>query len=90
MYGQNRKTHSGGRSEFARLARRTPAIDRSFSVFLAKAYKYKEISDYGVGHGAVVSMAEADDAVRNAVRFIDCMTTLLAEHPQKDVRQRPD
>ena len=79
--GKIAKTHSGVRSEFARLARVTPEIDKAFSIFLAKAYKYKEIAEYGVGHGAVVTMAEADDPIRNAARLIDCITTLLAEGP---------
>ena len=78
--GKIAKTHSGLRSEFARLAREVPEIDRSFSVFLAQAYKYKEISDYGVGPGAVITMAEADDAVTNAARLIDCIATLLAKN----------
>ena len=84
--GKIAKTHSGLRSEFARLAKETPGIDKAFSIFLAKAYKYKEVSDYGVGHGAVVTMAEADDAVANAARLIHCMATLLAECPPQDMR----
>jgi uncharacterized protein (UPF0332 family) len=77
--GKIAKTHSGLRAEFARLARNEPGIDKAFSVFLAKAYKYKEIADYGVAHGAVVTMTEADDAVAHAARFIDCITTMIAE-----------
>jgi uncharacterized protein (UPF0332 family) len=37
--GKIAKTHSGVRSEFARLARKMPEIDRAYSIFLAKAYK---------------------------------------------------
>jgi uncharacterized protein (UPF0332 family) len=84
--GKIAKTHSGLRSEFARLAKETPELDKAFSIFLAKAYKYKEISDYGVGHDAVITMAEADDAVKDAARFIDCITTLLAERPPQDMQ----
>jgi uncharacterized protein (UPF0332 family) len=36
--GKIAKTHSGVRSEFARLARGMPEIDKAFSIFLAKAY----------------------------------------------------
>jgi uncharacterized protein (UPF0332 family) len=79
--GRIARTHSRVRAEFARLARDTPAISKDFPTFLAQAYKYKEISDYGVGLGAVVTLPEADDGVKNAARFIDCITTLLAEHP---------
>ena len=83
--GKIAKTHSGVRSEFARVARVTPEIDKAFSIFLAKAYMYKEIADYGVGHGAVVTTAEADDAISDAARLIDCITTLLAEGRPQDL-----
>jgi uncharacterized protein (UPF0332 family) len=76
--GKIAKTHSGVRSEFARLAKDTPDIDKTFPTFLAQAYLYKEIGDYGVGHGADVTMAEANDAIATAGRFIDCMSDLLA------------
>lgn len=79
--GKIARTHSGVRAEFARLALDTPTISKDFPAFLAQAYKYKEISDYGVGLGAVVTPPEADEAVKNAARFIDCITTLLAERP---------
>jgi uncharacterized protein (UPF0332 family) len=84
--GKIAKTHSGLRSEFARLARGEPQIDRAFLSFLANAYQLKEISDYGIGPRAIITMAEADDAVKNAARFIDCITTLLAEPPPYDMR----
>jgi uncharacterized protein (UPF0332 family) len=77
--GKTAKTHSGVRSEFARLAREPPEIDKALPMFLAKAYRYKEIADYGVVHGAVVTKAEADDAVENAAHFIEYITTLLTE-----------
>lgn len=41
--GKTAKTHSGLRTEFARLAKGAPEIDKAFSVFLAQACKYKEI-----------------------------------------------
>lgn len=67
------------RAEFARLAKNTPEIDKSFSKFLAKAYTYKEISDYGARPGAAVAIADANDAIANATRFVDCIAALLAE-----------
>lgn len=76
--GKIAKTHSGVRSEFARLAKDTPDIGKSFPAFLALAYKYKEIGDYGVGHGANVTMTEANDAIATAGRFIECVAMLLA------------
>lgn len=72
--GKIAKSHSGVRSEFARLAKDTPEIGKSFPRFLAQAYKYKEIGDYGVGHGATVTMAEANAAIEMAARFIEWVT----------------
>jgi hypothetical protein len=46
---------------------------------LAKAYICKEISDYGARPGANVVMADANDAIENAKRFVDCIAALLAE-----------
>ncbi len=42
------KSHSGLRAAFARLAKDDPRIDRTFTRFLARAYKSKEITDYGI------------------------------------------
>lgn len=76
--GKVAKTHSGVRSEFARLAKDATDLDQALPKFLAQAYKYKEISDYGVGHGAVVTIAEAQDAIINAERFIAAVTVVLS------------
>src|SRR4029077_2162513 len=46
--GKVAKTHSGVRSEFARLTKQSPEIGKTFAAFLAEAYKFKEISDYSV------------------------------------------
>ncbi|WP_292534356.1 HEPN domain-containing protein [Methylocystis sp.] len=75
--GKIAKTHSGVRAEFTRLAKETPEIDKSFPKFLAKAYLYKEISDYGVGPGADVTIADATDAIANATHFVDSIAALL-------------
>ena len=63
--------------EFARLAKDTPGIDVKFTIFLAKAYMYKEIGDYGVGLDAGVSLDAANDAIVMAEQFIECVTTSL-------------
>jgi len=72
------KTHSGVRSEFARLTKEDPEIDRTFPAFLAQAYNLKSIADYGVGIDAHVSPAEADEAIKEAARFVDLIAGLLA------------
>ncbi len=84
--GKVAKTHSGVRSEFARLLKDTPAAKRALLKFLAQAYKYKEISDYGIGHGAVITDAEANDAIDDAARFIERVTAFLTGEPSKDTR----
>jgi uncharacterized protein (UPF0332 family) len=74
---QDRQKPLGVRSEFGRLAKDTPALDKTFSTFLAKAYSYKEIGDYRVDQGAIVTDAEAEDAIEAATRFIERVTRLL-------------
>ena len=44
--GKAAKTHSGVRSEFARLAKDEPRIERAFPTFLARAYAFKETADW--------------------------------------------
>jgi uncharacterized protein (UPF0332 family) len=68
--GKIAKTHSGVRSAFARLAKETTGDGPAFSTFLANAYVYKDIADYGVGGGAELTIAEANDAIAMAERFI--------------------
>lgn len=68
--GKIAKTHAGVRAEFARLTKTGPEEARALPTFLAKAYAYKGISDYGVGRDAVITMAQAQEALENAARFI--------------------
>jgi uncharacterized protein (UPF0332 family) len=73
------KTHRGLRSEFGRLARNDPRIAREFLTFLAEAYEYKSIADYGVGSASPSITAEdAQSAIATAARFIECIAELLA------------
>jgi uncharacterized protein (UPF0332 family) len=51
--GKVATTHRGVRSEFGRLARRNPGIDRELTRFLATAYQLKVTADYGIGPTAV-------------------------------------
>ena len=77
--GKVAKTHSGVRTEFARLLKDTPGGERAMLTFLAQGYKYKEIVDYGVGRGAAVTDEEASDAIANAARFVERVTALLTD-----------
>jgi uncharacterized protein (UPF0332 family) len=75
--GRVAKTHSGVRSEFARLAKQSPQIDKAFAVFLAEAYKFNEISDYSVDQNQSVTIGEAMSAIANAERFVAAISALL-------------
>jgi uncharacterized protein (UPF0332 family) len=68
--GKIAKTHSGVRAEFSRLMKGANEEARVWQSFLAKAYKYKEISDYGVCRAAVVTLIEAQEALESATRFV--------------------
>ncbi len=79
--GKIAKTHSGLRAEFTRLTRETPAIDVSFPKFLAKAYLYKEISDYGTRSSADLTLADAEEAIVGAARFVEGVAAVLKAGP---------
>lgn len=76
--GRTAKTHRGLRSEFARLSHNEPRIDREYLTFLAQAYEYKSIADYGAGSASPSITAEdATSAIETAERLIDCIASLL-------------
>lgn len=75
--GKIAKTHSGVRSQFARLAKDEPGVDQAFSAFLGRAYKFKSIADYMVGRDVGVTIAEAEHAIDIAGRCIDCIASLV-------------
>jgi uncharacterized protein (UPF0332 family) len=75
--GRIAKTHSGVRTEFARLIRETGRDARMLTVFLAEAYKYKELGDYGVGPDAEVRLEEAHDLIDRARDFLARVSAIL-------------
>ena len=75
--GKAAKTHSGVRSEFARLAKATPEIGKAVAAFLAEAYKFKEISDYGLDQSDSVTIEDANGAIANAARFVAVVAACL-------------
>jgi uncharacterized protein (UPF0332 family) len=75
--GQVVKTHTGMRTMFARVAKDDPRIDRAFASLLARAYKFKEVADYGVGSQGVVTVQEAQEVIGIAARFVDTITRVL-------------
>jgi uncharacterized protein (UPF0332 family) len=76
--GKAAKTHRGVRSEFARLTRNEPRIEKAFLRFLARAYNLKETADYAIGYDARVSIADAEQAIEMASRFLEAMSDLLS------------
>ena len=76
--GRVAKSHSGVRSAFARLVRDDPRVDRSLVSFLGRAYRFKEVADYGTGPHAVVTGAEAEEAIASAQRFVEIIAGLLS------------
>jgi uncharacterized protein (UPF0332 family) len=75
--GKAAKTHSGLRSEFARLARIEPRIDPRLVGFLARAYTLKSAADYGVDPLAAISVEQASEASSVARQFIDTIAELI-------------
>jgi uncharacterized protein (UPF0332 family) len=79
--GKVATTHRGVRSEFARLVRREPSIDRELTRFLAAAYQLKATTDYGIGSAvAPISADQAAAAITTAARFVDTIGILLPPH----------
>jgi uncharacterized protein (UPF0332 family) len=73
--GKEPKTHSGARSEFARLAREEPNIDQSYVAFLGQAYELKTVADYNeVVH---VSASDVEQALDQATKFIEVIAALI-------------
>jgi uncharacterized protein (UPF0332 family) len=64
------KTHRGVRIEFARLTKDDPGMPESMAGFLAQAYQYKEISDYGTGTVETVTLADATAVIASAAEFV--------------------
>ena len=77
--GKVAKTHSGVRSEFSRLAKEEPRLDKSFSNFLANAYTLKEVADYEMGPGSDIPPERSAAAIETATRFVDCIAGLIGE-----------
>ncbi len=75
--GKRAKTHSGAGSEFARLAKEEPRIDKNFSTFLARAYKLKEVADYEYGPDSEIPLDLSKESIETAASFIDCISKIL-------------
>jgi uncharacterized protein (UPF0332 family) len=75
--GKSPKTHSGTRSEFARLARGEPLISREQVALLGWSYELKNVADYDQEH--TVSVADAERAINEALQLIETITALIGD-----------
>jgi uncharacterized protein (UPF0332 family) len=73
--GKSPRTHSGVRSEFARLARDEPRISREQVSLLGWSYELKNVADYQ--QEATVSPTEAERAIEEASQLIEKFATLI-------------
>lgn len=73
------KSHQGVQSEFHRLAKDDPSIDKNFPVFLSQAYNLKAVADYETGPDSLVPPERAAAAIETAVRFVESLNKILAK-----------
>ena len=78
--GKAAKSHRGVQSEFHRLAKDDPNIDKSFPVFLAQAYNLKAVADYETGPDSLLPPERAGAAIETAGRFVESLDQILAKH----------
>ena len=75
--GKSPKTHSGTRSEFARLARGDDRISREQVSLLGWSYELKNAADYDQEH--TVSVDDAERAISEASRLIETVAALIGD-----------
>jgi uncharacterized protein (UPF0332 family) len=79
--GKASKTHQGVQSEFHRIARDEPRIDKAFPPFLTQAYNLKAVADYETGPDSDIPPERSVAAIETAARFVDCIACLIGEAP---------
>ncbi len=70
------KTHRGVQTEFNRIMKDDPRADNQLVGFLARAYQYKTVADYGFDPPTHATADDARNAVQEATRFFDAFTAL--------------
>ena len=79
--GRSPKTHNGVQTEFARLVRDNPSVDREDRAFLGKTYNLKAIADYETGPGSKVTRQQAAEAIEAAKLFVSTVIALIGSEP---------
>jgi uncharacterized protein (UPF0332 family) len=74
----NAKTHKGVDSLFHKLARSEPALPPGLAAALSAAYRFKEAADYDADAAALITTADARDAITTAEHFIAAIRRTLA------------
>jgi uncharacterized protein (UPF0332 family) len=80
--GKASGSHQGVKTEFARLAQSDPRIERKFTAFLARAYRLKSVADYETGTAAIVTAAQASEAMGLAEEFVAAIRRIIAAVPE--------
>ena len=75
--GKIAKTHEGVNSQFNLLTKGDARVDTELRRFLPQAYNLKAVADYEAGPGSVVPRDRAEAAIRTAVRFVDCVASII-------------
>jgi uncharacterized protein (UPF0332 family) len=75
------KSHRGVKTEFARLAKSDPGIDKELPAFLARAYWLKSVADYETGSAVMISSAEARDVITKAEHFVKAICEMMTLPP---------
>ncbi len=73
------KSHRGVHGQFSALARDEPRLDAILRSFLTQAYKLKAVADYDTGPEADIPVAEAEQALATARRFVAVLETLIRD-----------
>ena len=72
------KTHSGLRSEFSRLVKDDPGMERGLTAFLARAYNLKVAADYAFSADEELGESEAAAAIEGAAHFVEAVEHALS------------
>jgi uncharacterized protein (UPF0332 family) len=79
--GKASASHRGVKTEFARLAKSDPRIERNLVTFLARAYRLKSAADYEIGTAAIITAAQASEAIGLAEHFVAAIGRIAAAPP---------
>ena len=73
------KSHKGVSSQFHKLAKDEPAIGTDLARDLSATYHFKEAADYETDTAAMITAADARDAISTAEHFVAVISKVLAK-----------